>query len=329
MGEATTMSPTIPTVILGGSDGKPSHLPEAGKDHHPFVGYKGVDLRIGGRPIVAHIVERLLASGGFGPIAIAGPARLYREAAPDADILDVDGPVAFNLRAAVDDFLAKHSEGPVAIMACDVLPDPAELEQLLELYETERECDVWFPMVRVPDDPDNLRAFRWKPRYCIAPNEQSQPVPILPGHLIVADPRAMRLPLLYHLLDVAYRTRNCGVGKRKRSMVRAVLFELFYQDLRHVLGLRLPVITWTVLRSGLRIARRLRAGGISRGDLEREIGRVLLKTRHRAAHPERGARFPITDAISLAEDIDTHEEATQAETWWRESAEHSRLEGHP
>ena len=56
----------------------------------------------------------------------------------------------------------------------------------------------------------------------------------------------------------------------------------------------------------------LATGTMPVGDLERRVGRILLKARFRARHPERGVRLPILDALSLAEDIDTEEEARAA-----------------
>jgi hypothetical protein len=66
---------------------------------------------------------------------------------------------------------------------------------------------------------------------------------------------------------------------------------------------RSPGRTWKIVVSGLRLARELRAGRLRISELEELIGRIFL---HEQA---RGIRYPVLDMISLAEDIDTEEEA--------------------
>ncbi|MGB5295223.1 MAG: hypothetical protein WBP34_09760, partial [Thermoanaerobaculia bacterium] len=58
----------IPLIILAGSDPEPVALPEAGADLHPLKGAKGMDLRIGGRPIIDLLLERVKESGCFDPV---------------------------------------------------------------------------------------------------------------------------------------------------------------------------------------------------------------------------------------------------------------------
>ena len=53
----------IPAIVLGGRDPRPTTLPQGGEDQHPLTGYKGVEIRIQGRPIVEHLVECLESSG--------------------------------------------------------------------------------------------------------------------------------------------------------------------------------------------------------------------------------------------------------------------------
>ena len=62
-------------------------------------------------------------------------------------------------------------------------------------------------------------------------------------------------------------------------------------------------------RVPLRLARKLRAGTITRRELERLASVVVVRSRHRRRHPERGARIALVDALGLAEDVDTVEEA--------------------
>jgi hypothetical protein len=114
--------------------------------------------------------------------------------------------------------------------------------------------------------------------------------------------------LLYRLLHAAYETRNRSVETRRRAMVRSALAGLLAQDLLHLATLRAPNLTWTVLRNGFGLAREVRSGELTQAGLERRIGRILLRARHRRRHPELGVRLPVLDALSLAEDVDTAEE---------------------
>jgi len=299
--------PAIPLAILGGSDLRPGLAPSG--SGRLLTGYKAVDLQLEGRPLLLHLVERFRACGAFDPISVAGPARVYAGLDPGLRLIDTDADVGTNVRAVVDDFLAHHERGALAVVTCDVLPSVAELEGLMGEYRAGRPCDLWFPLVRAPRDPRELGAFGWKPEYGLVPEPGRPAVRILPGHLVIADPRALRLDLFYRLTHAAYRTRNRPVRARQGSMLRSVLLGLLLQDLRHLFALRPPVLTWTVLRNGLALARELRAGGQTRAEFERRVGRIVLSARHRRAHPERGVRMPIVEAIGMAADIDTDEEA--------------------
>jgi hypothetical protein len=303
------MARSIPVTILGGSDRKPGSLPESAAGLHPLATYKGVALQVEGRPLVSLLVERLAATRGFGPITIAGPERVYAPLGLAARIVDTDGSVAANLRAAVE----AHGvdSGPLGVMACDVLPTAAELLELQRLFEASVPCALCFPFVRVPEDPRALGAFAWKPKYGVVPEGSREAVRILPGHLGVFDPGELRLPLLYRLFGSAYRTRNRPVAYKRAVMLRTVLFSLLAQDVKLLLGLRLPDRTLTVASSGLRLANAVRRGPIRLAELERLIGKIFLRAHVLKERGERAIRFPIVDLVSLAEDIDTEEEARE------------------
>ena len=292
----------IPVTILGGSDRRPGRLP-AETGLHPLAMYKGAGISVNGRPLVAHLVERLRAAGGFGPLAIAGPAAAYGALKLDAELIDTDGTVADNLRAAIAHHGARPE--PLGVLACDVLPAAAELRELRALYDRHAPAALWLPFVRVPPDASALGAFAWKPKYHIAPEPGAPPERILPGHLAILHPSSLRLPLLYRLLGVAYSTRNRSVAFRRRAMLSETLFALIGTDLRDVARLRAPTLTGTVLASGLRLARLLRRRSLERGELERLIARIF----ERRDAALRGIRFPFCAIVSLAEDIDTEEEA--------------------
>jgi hypothetical protein len=80
------------------------------------------------------------------------------------------------------------------------------------------------------------------------------------------------------------------------------------QNVKLLSGLRLPSRTVTVVSSGLELARALRRGAIRLPELERLIGRIFLRAH--VPH-EDGIRLPIIDFLTLAEDVDTVEEASQ------------------
>ena len=50
---------TIPLIVLGGSDRRPTTLPPQGSGFHPLSGCKGLDVRLGGRCLIEHLVDRL------------------------------------------------------------------------------------------------------------------------------------------------------------------------------------------------------------------------------------------------------------------------------
>jgi len=300
-------SGTVPLVILGGSDRRPGTLPP-GHELHPLGTYKGLAIRVQGRALIEHLVERVNASRGFGPALIAGPARAYGTLGLDAEIVDTDGALGDNLRAAFAHHRARFGASrPVAFLACDVLPTRDELNELADLYAADGPCALWLPFVLEPDDPGELGAFAWKPRYRIARAPGEPPRRILPGHLAVVEPAALRLPLLFRLLDAAYRSRNRSVGARRGALLRAALFSLLARDALGLARLRAPILTARVVGSGLRLAKKLRADALDAGELERLVARILVR---RSVPSNRArVRLPYTRFVTLAEDIDTEEEA--------------------
>jgi len=280
------------------------------------MSYKGAALRIEGRPLIAHVLERFASCPDLSPIRVAGPLSIYREILPADRIVDVDDGISINIRTAVDFFLDQGHEGPMAIATCDVLPEPDELRSLLADYRSGEPCDVWCPLIRAPAFPEDAGAFGWKPSYRVVEEEGRPATSCYPCHLIVFDPRALRREFLYQLLDLAYRTRNRSIATRRRVMLWRVLGSLLYQDLLHLLGLRLPNLTLSVVRNGLLLAKRLRAGTILRSELERAVSRIVITSRQRRRLAGQGVRIPLLEGMSLARDIDTEEEAGAAGAEW-------------
>ena len=293
---------SVPVTILGGSDRQAGPMPVDRNDLHAITTYKGVAIRIEGRPLIELLVERLRAADGLGPIAVAGPARVYGPLGMDAELIDTDGTVAENAQAAFDHH-RKHG-GPLGVLACDVLPGVAELELVREAFGHAPPSALFFPFVPIPEDPAALGASGYKPSYRLLPNPGEEPVRILPGHLGVCRPELLRLPLLTRLFDAAYRTRNRGIAVRRTAMLRSVLGSLVARDVMGLAKMRAPILTAQVVGSGLRLARRLRTGELELHKLERLIARILCRR-----STDLGVQLPLLDLMGLATDVDTEEEA--------------------
>jgi hypothetical protein len=298
-----------PIVILGGRDAVASAMPEGVEDKHPLLGYKGAAVRFGGRALIAHVVERLRASDCFGPIHIAGPRSVYTGLADGAAVIDVTGSIGETICAGIEGVDRAHGGVPVAFTTCDILPEVDALRRAMARYDAAAPCDGFLPMIRAPEDPAEMGLSAYKPTYRVAPEEGAATVEVLPCHLAVIDPGAFRLGFIFRVLELIYGTRNRSVGYRRRVMLPSIVLELLYQDLLHILGLRLPNLTWSVLRSGLPATRALRAGTITRPHLETAIRTIFITARHRARYPERRIVMPLLEGLSLALDIDTEEEA--------------------
>ena len=311
----------IPITILAGSDHSPGDLPESGAGLHALAVYKGAEVEVGGRHLIELLVEQIAACEGFGPIAVAGPAAVYANLElGEVRWVDTNGSVATNLHAAIDDHRRQHDAGvPMAMIAYDVIVSAAELDRLRQLYESDLPCAMWLPAVRMPENKAALGPFAWKPSYTFVRDDpvdamtaDDERVRVLPGHLAIFQPQMLRLPLLYKLLDLAYQTRNHSVALRRRVMVRSMLGTLLLQDLRLLFSLHLPRLTFAVVSNGLRLARGLRRESLTLAGLEQAIGGMFLRVARDAwSGPGNGIRLPLVDILSLAEDIDTEEEAEQ------------------
>jgi hypothetical protein len=307
MGPASAR-PTIPLIILGGSDSKPAALPPQGRDLHPLSGCKSLDVRIGGRCLIEHLVDRLRSTGVFDPIWVAGPAAVYRRLAASIEVIDTDRDFGGNIRASLETVMRSCPGREIGITTCDILPNPAELDALLEDYYGGGPSYLWFPLI-LADQEQSLGASHWKPRYRIAPAEGEPAAAVLPGHLTIFDPSSLNLSLLYRLFELGYRSRNRPLRYRRSYVARGMLWTLLREDLVNLLSLRLPTMTVDLVRSGLTITNGLRNGKLTRPEMERAMRRVFVKRGQRLRHPERGVRMPFLRAMSFARDIDTVEEA--------------------
>ena len=302
----------IPIIVLGGHDARAGEMPAGVEDRHALMGYKGIAVRIGGRPLIECVLERLRQSGQFAPIYVAGPQSVYAGSLGGASIIDVTGSIDETIRAGFEGAARQCPGMPLAITTCDVLPEVDTLARLMAQYHAEAPLDAYLPMIRAPRERANLGASAYKPTYFVVPETGAAPLEVLPCHLAVLDVAAFRMDFIFRVARLIYRTRNRPIAYRRRVMLPGIIFELLFQDLRHLLGLRLPNLTWTVLHSGLPAVRELKAGTITRAHLEEAVRRIFVTARHRRRYPGRRVLMPLVEGLSLALDIDTEEEAREA-----------------
>ena len=309
-----------PLVLLAGSDSRPARLTEAGRGYRALTGHKAAELRIGGRPLVRCILDRLAESNRFSNLYVAGPARVYAGIVNGARLVDCSDRLEGNLRAAFEAVREDHPHGPIAFLASDILPDPETIRAVMDRYAHDAPCDVFFPLAEVPEDGVSLGPSDWKPQYRIRPDVDSRPSTILPGHLVIVDPDALRIGLVYRLIALSYRTRNRPIGGRGLTMLRGVLMTVLREDLRQLFTLGLPDLTAAVIADGAAVVMGLRSGNMTRERLERAVRRVVVSYGHRRRYPRRAVRIPILAGIlSLARDIDTEEEARAIGAEWTRS----------
>jgi len=301
----------IPLIVLAGSDRQASKLPPEAEGKHALTGFKAMDVRIRGQALIETLVERLSELKRFAPIYVAGPRGAYAGAEfGGARWIETDGSIGVNVQRVIERVRLDGGGGRVAFVACDVLPTRDELRELERRYDETPRDSLWYPLIRVPKERAALSSFGWKPRYAITVDDTVGPTSVLPGHWIVVNTDAIRMRFLFRILDLAYRTRNRSIRLRKRVMTARVLFSLLAQDALHVLRLRAPSVTWTVLRNGLEFARRLRGRDMSLRQAEQLVGGLFLKGDVRRSGRGR-IRFPLLDCLGLAKDVDTEEEARE------------------
>ncbi len=299
---------TIPLIILAGGDRTPARLPEKGAGKHPLSGLKGFDIRLGDRPIIDLLLERLRAAEAFDPIFIAGPAAVYGSARQGARVIDTDGSFGENIESSLEQVMKEHPSGPLALITCDVLPDLEELRRLLEDYEQHSPLIFWYPLILAPGDAE-LGASAWKPQYRIRKKENSaQTSGILPGHLAIVEPCCFRLELATRAFELSFASRNRPIAYRLFYIVSHMFFFLLGQDLKRLRALRPPTLTVTLLANAILLAWKLRQGTITTTEMAGRLRRILVKENRQ--RPERD-RIVAIDALTLAKDIDTVEEAAE------------------
>lgn len=302
---------SIPLLILAGSDGKSKHLPESGAGLHPLIGYKGLDLKIAGTPIIDLLIERIQKSGYFAPLYIAGPKHVYGKNRNGAVVIDTDLNFGKNIETAVSHIIAEKGHGSVGLIAGDIIPNLDEFKHLMEDYEQHSPMDFWFPLIVTPVEKEQMGASSWKPKYHIVETPGDSAKTILPGHLIIVDSGSVRLSLVYKVLALIYRTRNRPILYRLGYTVIHMLVYLLRQDVRRILSARLPTYTIGILYNSVALALRLRKRVIISAELADRLRKVFILYRHRRQYPKRLGRMPLMQGFSFARDIDTEEEARE------------------
>ncbi|MEM7356920.1 MAG: hypothetical protein AAF657_39265 [Acidobacteriota bacterium] len=299
---------TLPLIILAGGDRTPTQLPESGADKHPLSGLKGIDIRLGDRSLVDLLLERLHEIGRFGPIYIAGPVAVYGESRQGARVIDTDGGFGDNIRTSLTAVMQDHPEGAVGLITCDVLPDRQELERQLDDFEAHRPLAFWFAMILAPESTEALGTSSWKPQYRVVQDATGEAVQILPGHLIIVEPSRWRLDIAYRTFALAFNTRNRPVTYRLWFIVRHILVFLLRKDLGRLLRLQPPTLTCVTLYHAIRIGTKLRQGTISASEMADRFVRIFVKAKDQR---ESRGRIVVMEAMTMAKDIDTFEEAEE------------------
>jgi len=304
---------TLPLIILAGGDRQPTRLPEGGADKRPLSGLKGVDIRLGDRSIVDLLLERLHAAEAFGPIYLAGPSSVFGEERQGVQVVDTDGTFGENIETSISHVMAEQPDTPLALITVDVLPDVEELKRQLDDFDRHRPLAFWFALVRSPEDPEQLGNSSWKPKYRIASedgvaSEDGAATTVLPGHLIIIEPSCWRLDIAFKTFALAFKTRNRAIGFRLFFIIRHIVLFLLAKDLGRILHFRLPTLSAIVLTHALVIGTKLKRGALTASEMADRFCRIFVKSKDQ--HRLRG-RIVLTDALTLAKDIDTFEEAEE------------------
>ncbi len=302
-------SEKIPLIILAGSAKQAETIPD--EESHRLYGPKGLKIRLAGRPLIDVIIERFRQCGGFDPIFIAGPANRYGPERGPATVIDTDADFGRNVKAAMESVVAKLSPGAAMFTTCDVIPEPDELAALVDDYRRHAPLDFWFPLIRVPEDPGLLGASAHKRQYLVIPDGASEPVRILPSHLALVDPSALRLTLIYKSFQLAYRSRTRPVMTRFLYITSGVFFFLVKRDLANLLRFKPPLLTPIVLFNAMLLSHRLGTGSLTQRQVETHLHQIFGNEPHRRKYRDRTGRVPVLEGLSLARDIDTEAEAKE------------------
>ncbi len=298
----------IPLIVLAGRDRHATGGPRG--EQRNLSGFKAVDTRLDGQPLIAVLLERLRAVDAFDPIFIAGSAAVYAPLRLDARLIDTDDTCGGNLRNSVEAVVDELRPSQLGITTCDILPEREDLENAMADFRRHQPLDFWMPQHRVRDD-EPLGTSDYKPRYFIRPDGEHEPAPTLPGHLILADPLALRRDLMYRIFDFAYETRNLDVAYRRSVIIKRALSLLLRADLRLLRRGELPTTTLSMVLHGYRLGTKLKRRDVSARAMEHHLRKIWITAQHRRRYPTRRGRVAVISCRSLARDVDTVEEANE------------------
>lgn len=301
------MTDAMPLLILAGGTPQGSNARGAPAGD-TLVGVKGALPLPSGRPLVAEVAHRYVASGRFQRPILIGPRDAYAALTKEYEVIHVTGSLARSLTCAaavMRDRFGLH--GPIAISTCDILPRAEEIASLLQrYYDPVSDCAFWGQLVE--EDPARLGSSAWKPGYEFL-DEQGRTRHLYPGHLVIARPHTLRLEVAAQLLHLAYGYRNQPLPKRVIGMTVRSLGMLLGQDLHRLLRLRLPKLTCAIPFHCLRAYRAYRQRILTVAGFERAFTATFVDD---AYQTDRATVFAVTDIVSFARDLDTRAEFDEA-----------------
>ena len=299
-------SKKIPLILLGGSDEKAGPVPADLNEGDMLRGNKGLMQLPNGKTLADELVTRFRTSGCFQEPVLIGPAEEY-ENKISCEIENSHGDLSMTLSHVNSLIRERYSnETSLAICATDILPTVDEIQKIMrESYQPNCESAFWCQLIR--SEPDEMGASSWKPNYLFKTEQDSQPVIFYPGHLVIIDPKAIRIKMMIHLLKIAYQHRNIELSKRPRSLLFAGLWELIREDFQNLFRCQLPVLSWSIPYHALTGYRRFRKKELTIPELGNIVAHMFLhrKELHERKQP---AVFSVSDIRSFAKDIDTKAE---------------------
>ena len=307
------MPERLPIIVLAGSDVRPGTVPEGMQRDQMLIGPKGT-IQLGtGRCLAAELVQRIHSSHCFSEPLVLGPKPWYDQKV-DCEVVHVEGTLVQTLgqltRTVMDRFTTHQ---PIAIIACDILPSAADLQQLInEDYAPHADTMFWWQMIEAK--PEDMGASDWKPSYRLPREPGQTPLTLYPGHVVVIRPNALRLQLIIRLLELAYKYRNLALEKRRAGITYGAIGALIAQDIRNLLELQLPVLTFVLPYVGLRDFLKYRRGTVSLRDHEYFLKKSFLHRRYHRAADDRPVVISTTSLLSFAKDIDTKAELEELES---------------
>jgi len=301
------MTARLPIIVLAGSDPHPGAVPAELSPDAMLTGPKGTILLRSGRCMAAELVARIRASERFTEPLLLGPRHLY-EGLIDCELSHVEGSMIQTLRHLTEVVQSRFGGSqPLAVVPCDVLPSGEDFQRLLdEDYAPHAATMFWWQMVQ--SEASAMGAGAWKPAYHLPPAPGQEPLSLYPGHLVIARPAALRFRLMNRILELAYRFRNLVLDNRYLGMTRGILGTLAAEDLRNLVKLELPTLTFQIPYLGLRGFFRYRRGEATLREVEHFLAKSFLHRRFHRAAAGRPVVISISSLLPFAKDIDTRAE---------------------